>query len=184
LTDLLAPGLTDSAASSVPVASSAPAAPDAASVAGARRVLLVGSSGGHLAQLMALRPWWEQRERMWVTFRLPDAQSQLEDERVVWAHYPTTRNARNAVRNLGLAWRVLRKERPDVVLSTGAAVAVPFFLVARMLKIRTVFVEVYDRIDSATLTGKLCRPLSDLFCVQWDAQTNAYPGATVVGTLL
>ena len=44
--------------------------------------------------------------------------------------------------------------------------------------------EVYDRITSATVSGRLCRPLTSLFCVQWDEQLDAYPGATVIGPLL
>ena len=60
----------------------------------------------------------------------------------------------NALRNLRLAWRVLRSERPDVVVSDGAGVAVPFFVVAKLLGISTVYLEVVDRIDTRTLTGQ------------------------------
>ncbi len=151
---------------------------------GAAHVLLVGSSGGHLAQLVALRPWWQERRRTWVTFDTLDARSQLPGERCHWAYHPTTRNLGNAVRNLGLAVRVLRSERPDVVVSTGAGVALPFFLVARLLGMATVYVEVYDRIDNRALTARLCRPLSTLFCVQWEEQLELYPGADVIGCLL
>ena len=91
-------------------------------------VLLVGSSGGHLAQLLALRSWWGDRERAWVTFPTPDAKSQLAGERVAWAYYPTTRNIPNLIRNTGLAFRLMGKHKPSVVLSTGAGVAVPFFV--------------------------------------------------------
>jgi UDP-N-acetylglucosamine:LPS N-acetylglucosamine transferase len=151
---------------------------------GAAHVLLVGSSGGHLAQLVALRPWWQERRRTWVTFDTLDARSQLSGERCHWAYHPTTRNLGNAVRNLGLAVRVLRAERPDVVVSTGAGVALPFFLVARLLGVATVYVEVYDRIDNRALTARMCRPLSTLFCVQWEEQLELYPGADVIGSLL
>lgn len=152
--------------------------------AGPGKVMLVGSSGGHLAQLLALRPWWEGRQCHWVTFRTRDAESLLADASVTWAHYPTTRNARNAIRNFRLAIRDLRRERPDLVISTGAAVAFPYFLVARMLGIRTAYIEVYDRIDSRTMTGRLCAPLADLFCVQWEEQESLYPGAVTIGNLL
>ncbi|WP_460528319.1 PssD/Cps14F family polysaccharide biosynthesis glycosyltransferase [Flindersiella endophytica] len=147
-------------------------------------ILLVGSSGGHLAQLVALRPWWATRERTWVTFSTEDARSKLRGENVEWAYHPTTRHIPNMLRNLRLAVTVLRRTRPDVVVSTGAGVAVPFFLIARLLGIPTVYLEVYDRLDSATLTGKLCRPLSTLFCVQWEEQRDLYKDAEVVGTLL
>lgn len=148
------------------------------------KVALVCSSGGHLAQLYRLRPWWAEHDRIWITFDTADAVSLLRGERVSWAHHPTTRNLPNAARNLALAWRLLRRERPDVVVSDGAGVAVPFFAVAKLLGLKTVYVEVYDRIDSRTLTGRLCYPLADLFCVQWEEQRGLYPRARLIGALL
>ena len=149
-----------------------------------RRVLMVCSTGGHLAQLHRLDGWWRDQERAWVTFPGADAERLLADEAVYWAYHPTTRNLLNLVRNTWLAWRLLRRLRPEVVVSNGAGVAVAFFAVARLLGIRTVFVEVYDRIDSSTLTGRLCAPLSDLFLVQWPEQQLLYPRSTVLGRLL
>jgi len=148
------------------------------------RVLLVGSSGGHLAQLLALAPLWRQECRAWVTFDTIDATSVLADETVFWAHHPTTRNVPNLARNARLARRVIRDFAPDVVVSTGAAVAYPFFLAARARGIPTVYVEVYDRVESSTLTGRLCRPVTNLFCVQWPEQQSLYKDSVVVGTLL
>lgn len=149
-----------------------------------RHVLLVSSSGGHLAQLLALRPWWEQRVRTWVTFDTADAMSQLADEDVIPAHFPTTRNVPNLIRNSLLAARVVPRLNPDLVVSTGAAVAVPFFAVARASGIPTAYIEVFDRLDTRTVTGRLCRPVSDLFLVQWEQQQQMYPGSRVVGTLM
>ncbi|MEL6984171.1 MAG: hypothetical protein AAFO29_17225, partial [Actinomycetota bacterium] len=106
---------------------------------GSRRVLFASSSGGHLSQLLQLRSWWTHHERQWVTFDLPDARSKLEGEILIPAHHPTTRNIPNMLRNLRLAIRVVREFRPDVVVSNGAGVAVPFFLVARLLRIPTVY---------------------------------------------
>jgi UDP-N-acetylglucosamine:LPS N-acetylglucosamine transferase len=151
---------------------------------GADKVMLVGSGGGHLAQLLALKPWWTDLERTWVCFDGPDARDQLSGERVTWAFSPTTRNLVNLVRNFFLAIRILRREAPDVVISTGAGVAVPFFLIARVLGIPTIYVEVIDRVSSRTLTGRLCRPMSSAFCVQWREQADLYPGSVVVGPLL
>jgi beta-1,4-N-acetylglucosaminyltransferase len=78
----------------------------------------------------------------------------------------------------------VRRWRPDVVISSGAGVAFPFFLVAKSLRIKTVYVEVYDRIDLPTVTGKLCYPLSDLFLLQWEEQRRSYPRGIVIGSLL
>jgi UDP-N-acetylglucosamine:LPS N-acetylglucosamine transferase len=149
-----------------------------------RHVLLVASAGGHLAQLLELRPWWSQHRRTWVTFDKADARSALVGEDVVFAHHPTTRNIPNAMRNFVLAHQVLRSRRPDLVVSTGAGVALPVFLAARQRGIPTMYLEVYDRIQSRTLTGRLCRPLSSEFCVQWQEQEKLYPGAQLVGAVL
>jgi beta-1,4-N-acetylglucosaminyltransferase len=148
------------------------------------KALFVCSSGGHLIQLHNLRPWWERHERLWVTFKKLDSESLLAGEHVAWAYHPTTRNVVNLVRNLGLAWRILRRFRPDVVVSSGAGVAFPFFLLAKLTGARTVYVEVYDRIDSPTMTGRLCYPLSDRFLLQWEDQRRIYPKGVVIGSLL
>jgi UDP-N-acetylglucosamine:LPS N-acetylglucosamine transferase len=146
--------------------------------------LLVCSSGGHLAQLYNLKPWWQRLDRVWVTFDTSDAVSLLSDERVISAFYPTTRNIVNLIKNLGLAWRTMGRVRPGLVVSTGAGVAVPFFLVAKLRGARTAYIEVFDRIDSATLTGRLCYPISDVFALQWPEQREIYRKGVVIGPLL
>lgn len=145
------------------------------------KILFVSSSGGHLAQLLALEPWWRDHDRTWVSFDTADVRDGLARERVIHCYSPTTRNIPNLIRNFVLAIGVLRKEQPDVIISNGAGVAVPFFWLSRIFGNRTVYLEVYDRIDSATMTGKLVEPVTDLFCVQWEAQQNLYKNAVVTG---
>lgn len=146
-----------------------------------RRLLFVSSAGGHLAQLLQLKPWWVHHERRWVSFDLPDANSKLEGEELIFAHHPTTRNVINLARNTPLARRVLKDFEPHVVISTGAGVALPFFAVAWTMGIPSVYLEVYDRIDSRTLTGRLCRPFTSMFCVQWPEQQRLYAGSELTG---
>lgn len=145
--------------------------------------LLVCSSGGHLAQLMALEPWWSTKRTSWVTFRTPHALSLLGAEHVVHAYHPTTRNIVNLARNAVLAARTLLRDRPDVIVSTGAGVALPFFVLGRLLGVPTVYIEVFDRLSTPTLTARLCRPFTTRMLVQWPEQQALYPGSTVVGTL-
>ena len=160
--------------------------PEAALAAPSRpiRIGLVGSSGGHLAQLMALRPLWEKYPRFWVTFPTEDARYLLAGERVYWCHHPTNRNAKNLIRNTGLALRVVRKERPTHLISTGAAVAVPFFYVGRVAGARLVFIETFDRIDTPTLTGRIVHPITQHVLVQGPEQLALYGRAENVGPLL
>ncbi len=148
------------------------------------KVMLVCSAGGHLTQLYRLQPWWRQHERTWVTFPGPQTESLLAGEKWAAAFFPTTRNLGNAMRNTGLAARLIRAERPDVLVSDGAGVAFPFFLVGRALGVPTVYMEVYDRISRPTLTGRLCYPLAGLFLLQWPEQAASYPRGEVIGSLL
>lgn len=122
-------------------------------------------------------------DRFWVTFDKEDANTALAGERVYHCYFPTNRNICNTVRNTLLAVKVLRRERPDLILSSGAAVAVPFFLVGRLLGAKTVYVEVFDRVDAPTLTGRLVRRMTDLFVVQWPEMESVYPGSVNLGSI-
>ncbi|MBU4252975.1 MAG: UDP-N-acetylglucosamine--LPS N-acetylglucosamine transferase [Acidobacteria bacterium] len=135
-------------------------------------------------QLHILEEFWGKHDRFWVTFKKADALSLLKNERTYWAYHPATRNIRNLVRNSFLALKILRRERPDVIVSTGAAVAVPFFYLAKLFRIKTVFIEVYDRIDKPTLTGRLVYPVADAFVTQWPEQKKAFPRGIHIGQIL
>ena len=143
------------------------------------RVLMVASPGGHLSQMKLLTPCFADFERRWVT--LDHESVDVDGDELVFGYGPTTRNAVNLLRNLRLAWRELRTSRPDMIVSTGAAIAVPFFVLGRLLGIRTVFLEVYDRVDSRTLTARLVKPFTDAFLLQWESQRDLYGSGSVVG---
>ncbi|MBX2800442.1 MAG: hypothetical protein KTR31_22370 [Myxococcales bacterium] len=145
------------------------------------KVLLVASSGGHLTQLLWMREWWSAHDRSWVTFDDPHAREVLADERWVAAHHPTNRSALALARNLVLAERVLRREQPDLVVSTGAGVGVPFLWLGRRHGARTVFVEVFDRTERRSLTGRLVAPVVDVVVLQRAAQRRLYPRGVVLG---
>lgn len=147
------------------------------------RILYVGSSGGHLAQMLPLARV-DGGEHHWVTFATPDAISKLADESVTWGHFPTTRNLPNLVRNWRQARSVLDSFRPDVVVSTGAGIALPYFVLARRRGIRTIYLEVIDRIATRTLTGRLVYPFTNEFLVQWDRQQPLYPDSVVAGPVI
>jgi UDP-N-acetylglucosamine:LPS N-acetylglucosamine transferase len=148
------------------------------------KALLVCSPGGHLQQLLALKPAWEDTERSWVTLPGADVGVLLAEETVTLGHSPTNRNLGNLSRNIGLAWRLLRRDRPDVILSTGAGLAVPFFLIGKMRRIRCVYVESVTRSESLSLTGRLVYPLADAFFVQWPALAGRLDKAIYAGGIL
>lgn len=98
-------------------------------------------------------------------------------------HYPTNRNIKNLIRNTFLAFRVLRREKPDLIISSGAAVAVPFFYIGKLKGAKLIYIEVFDRIDKPTMTGKMVYPVADKFIVQWNEQKEVYPKAINLGSI-
>lgn len=147
------------------------------------KVCLVGSSGGHLTHLYMLKPFWREHERFWVTFDKEDAHETLKNETMYPCYFPTNHNIPNLIRNTILAWKVLRKEKPDLIISSGAAVAVPFFYLGKLFGAKTIYIEVFDRIDAPTLTGKLVYPVTDKFVVQWEEMLDVYPKAVNFGSI-
>lgn len=145
------------------------------------KICLVGSSGGHLTHLYLLKPFWKDKERFWVTFDKADARSVLSEKVVYPCYYPTNRNIKNLIKNTFLAYKILKKERPDLIISSGAAIAVPFFYIGKLFGSKTVYIEVFDRIDASTLTGKLVYPVTDRFIVQWEEMKKVYPKAINLG---
>ena len=119
----------------------------------------------------------------WVTFDKEDARSLLEGERVYPCYYPTNRNIKNLLRNTVVAWKVLRKEKPDLIISSGAAVSVPFFYLGKLFGAKLIYIEVFDRIDKPTLSGRLVYPIVDKFVVQWEEQKQVYKKAINLGSI-
>lgn len=148
-----------------------------------RRVLLVANSGGHLLQLLEIGAAFAEFERVWVTLDSADSRSLLENEHVVYAHGPTNRSISNLLRNLLLAWHTMRGIDPDVIVSTGAALAVPFFVVGRLKRTRLIYVESFTRVRRLSLSGRMVYPLADVFFVQWP---RAHPprGILYAGSVL
>ncbi len=147
------------------------------------KICFVTSSGGHLTHLIALKDWWKDKERFWVTFEKEDSKSILKEERKYWCYFPTNRNIKNLIKNAFLSIKILFKEKPDLIVSTGAAPAIPFFYIGKLFGAKVVYIEVYDRIDKPTITGKVVYPISDLFILQWEEQKKFYPKGKVLGGL-
>lgn len=148
------------------------------------RVLLVCSPGGHLQQMLALEPAWGEMEHEWATLHGPDSDVLLAGKRVQFGHGPTNRSLRNLARNLVFAAGVLRRRRPEAILSTGAGLAVPFFLIGRLMGIRLVYVESVTRTESISVTGRLVYPLAHRFFVQWPAAAERLERAEYAGAVL
>lgn len=121
-------------------------------------VLLVASAGGHLTQMIELDPRFTlEGERHWVTFDGPQSRSLLDQERVDYIPPIPPRGLFQSIRAIPHAIRILRRNRPSAVVSTGAAIAVVFLPLARLWGIPAYYVESATRSESPSLSGRIVR---------------------------
>ena len=149
-----------------------------------KKLCLVCSSGGHFLQLYSLKEFWGELDHFWVTFPQADTTHLLASEKVFWAHFPTNRNIKNFFRNILLAFKILREEKPDVIISTGAGVAVPFILIGKWFSIKTIYIESLTRINGLSLSGRLIAPIVGHLFVQWPELTEKYKKARFEGQVI
>lgn len=143
---------------------------------------MVCSSGGHLDQLLAILPEPEGCDVVFATFLKPDSIGKLTKYKTYGLKWPTNRSIVKTIQNGVIAIKVMLRERPQLIISSGAAAAVPFFYIGKlMLGSRNVYVECIDRIQLPTLTAKLIRPVTDRFICQWETQLEGYPRRVVLG---
>lgn len=146
------------------------------------KVCFAASSGGHLEQLLALRPIFSKFDSFIVTERTSyktDVGLRLYELRQV--------NRREAlfvprmIVNTIVSLRVFIRERPDAVVCTGVLACVPLCIISKVFGKKLVYIESYAKVNSATQTGRLLYRFADRFYVQWESMLDIYPDAIFVG---
>lgn len=136
------------------------------------KICIVSSCGGHLAEVRTLRPAYEQYDHFYVL----NDQILLPDDMKGRTYF-----IRHSERdwlfmvNLWEAWQILRRERPRLILSTGAGPIVPFALVGKLLGVRTLFIETAAQVTEPSLTGRVMYHLADRFFYQWKTLARHFP---------
>jgi UDP-N-acetylglucosamine:LPS N-acetylglucosamine transferase len=130
-----------------------------------------------------LRGWWNKYDRFWVTSGQVTKEN-LPNEKTYNGFFPENRNILNALRNTLLAIKVLKKEHPDVIFSTGAGIAPPFFLIGKLLGIKLIYLETASYIGIPTLSGKMIEKITDIFLVQHKDSKRFFPRAQYKGGLI
>jgi UDP-N-acetylglucosamine:LPS N-acetylglucosamine transferase len=145
------------------------------------KICIVSSCGGHLAEVRALRSAYERYEHFYV---LNDRVLMSEDMK--GRTYVIRHSERDwlFIVNLWEAWRILRRECPRLILSTGAGPAVPFALVGKLLGVRTLFVETAAQVMEPSLTGRLMYHLADRFFYQWKTLERHFPNGVYGGLVV
>ena len=148
-----------------------------------KKICFIASSGGHFEQIMMLKPLMEKYKSFVVTEKTNYSVSnndiklyylkQVNRHEVKFIPYMLI----NTIKTLGIFF----KEKPDVVISTGALATIPMCITAKLFRKKIIFIESFAKVDSPTLTGKLVYKFADQFYVQWEDMKEFYSNAIYKG---
>lgn len=148
-----------------------------------KKVCFAASSGGHWEELMCLRPVFEKHDVFFVTEEGGQA-SDCEFDNMYVVPQINRREKKFIFKFLSLfakASKIMKKERPDAIVTTGALVTYPLCVCAKLRGAKIIYIESFARVNNKSLTGKLIYPIADLFLVQWETMLECYPKAKYVG---
>jgi beta-1,4-N-acetylglucosaminyltransferase len=146
-----------------------------------RKIAIVPSCGGHLTEVRALSVLYQDMQHFYVINDQVALPSDMLGKTYTIAH--SERDLKFFV-NLAEAWRILRNEKPSVILSTGAGPIVPFAIVAKLFGIKVIFIETLARVSKPSLTGRIMYYLADSFMFQWKQLAQFFPGGRYIGPLV
>jgi len=142
------------------------------------KICIACSSGGHLTEILQIRDVFDRRNNFFITFKRKDSEELAGKEKVYYVSDPK-RNPFSLIVNIFQSFIIFIKEKPDVVISTGAGVAVPICYISKLFGKKIIFFESFCRIHEKSLSGKLVYPIADLFFVQWPEMKKLYPKAKI-----
>ncbi len=145
------------------------------------KICIVSSCGGHLTEVRTLKPAYEAYEHFYVLNDLVSLPDDMEQ-----CTYFIKHSERDwlFIVNLREAWKILKKEQPRLILSTGAGPAVPFAIVGKILGVPSIFIETFTRVNKPSLTGRLMYHLADRFFYQWRGLEKSFPAGVYGGPLV
>ena len=149
------------------------------------KVCLVGSSGGHWEELMCLREIADAYDSFFIT-EYGDQSRDSKIEKLYTVDQINRHEKFFAYHFLQLFIKVAKiigKEKPNVVITTGALIAFPVCLLAKLRGAKIVYIDSFARVHEKSLTGQLVYPFADLFLVQWEPLLKQYPNAKYVGSI-
>ena len=134
------------------------------------KICLVCSHGGHLTEILQLNEAFEGHETFFITYN--SVRTRQLERKYLLRNIGT--NPLVMARAFLSMLRILLREKPKLIISTGSEIAIPAFYLAKILRIKTIFIESWTRVDRPTGTGKIVYPVSDVFLVQWERLLSKY----------
>ena len=148
------------------------------------RVCLAASAGGHLTQLLKLKHSWRQYEAVYVS-TVPVVTKRLQQHGRTYIIGECNRNHPfKSILVLARCMRIAIKERPDVVISTGAMPAFLFCVAAKIIGAKIVWLDSIANTRKLSMSGQAVRYFADLFLTQWPAIAEKYKNVECVGTVV
>ncbi len=148
------------------------------------KICLVASAGGHLSQLLKI----VQAVNGYQAFVVTTSEAVRENlTRFGQVHVVGECNRQHGLRVVRVVltcWRILRRERPDVILSTGAAPGCVCCFLGKLMGAKIIWVDSITNVGRLSLSGWLVRYIADLFIVQWAELAQKYRGTEYVGTIV
>lgn len=129
--------------------------------------MAVASSGGHWVQLLRLREAFADQTVVYVTVAEP-SMDELDASRV---YIVNDANQHRKISTLLLAFKMLRilwRERPDVIVSTGAAPGCLAICIGKLLGAKTVWIDSLANVERLSLSGRIVKRFADLWLTQWE----------------
>ena len=146
------------------------------------KLCIVSSCGGHLTEVRRLRPAYAIYEHFYILNDHAILPGDMQGQTYFIKH--SERDWRFFV-NLWEAFAILRRERPQVILSTGAGPAVPVAIVGRLLySTKVIFVETLTSVRRPSLTARIMYYLAHRFFYQWEGLARFFPRGTYGGLLV
>ena len=148
-----------------------------------KRICFIASTGGHLDQLMRLKPIMEKYNSFIVTEKTK--YKLINNTNKIYYLYQVNRFERTWILkmmiNAIISLYIFLIKRPDIVISTGALATIPMCIISKIFRRKLIFIESFAKINSPTLTGKLLYRFADEFYVQWEEMLKIYPKAIFKG---
>ncbi|MCC6487907.1 MAG: glycosyltransferase [Candidatus Hydrogenedentes bacterium] len=144
-------------------------------------ICLTCSHGGHLTEMFQLLDAFKGHDMFYFCY---DADTTRRLERA-YLIPNMARNPWELLKNIARVWRVFRKEKPDLVVSTGAEIAIPVILVSKLFRIPSIYIECGAQVTTPSFTGRIMYWLANRFYVQWPELREVYgPRARFEGSLI
>jgi len=145
--------------------------------AASRRILAIASGGGHWIQMQRLRPAFAGHDVAYVSV-YPDYADDLPGERF----YAVTDITRMSLPKLLILapqlTRILLREKPDVVITTGSAPGLVCIALAKLLtRAKTVWIDSIANCERMSSSGQQARRFADQWLTQWpELSSDGGPG--------